>query len=101
LRVVDANEAECDILLKEQMDKFQKEYKDHIKITHVLNHPSEGWKGGRGYVNGNLIRDNLFPPDGGQESVIFLCGPPAMIQKAVLPALREWGYEEEKDCFGF
>lgn len=31
----------------------------------------------------------------------FLCGPPGMIQKAALPALKEWSYEEEKDCFGF
>jgi nitrate reductase (NAD(P)H) len=45
--------------------------------------------------------ENVFTPDGGMESVVFLCGPPAMIQKAALPALKSWGYEEEKDCFGF
>lgn len=37
----------------------------------------------------------------GPKSVVFLCGPPAMIQKAALPALKDWGYEEEVDCFGF
>ena len=101
LRVIDANKTEDDILLKEQMDRFQEEYKGYFKITHVLSHPSEEWKGKRGYIDKDIIRENAFPPDGGKESVVFLCGPPSMIQNVALPALREWGYEEEKDCFGF
>lgn len=101
LRVVDANTSESDILLKEQMDAFAAEHPDRVRICHVLSHPSAEWKGVQGHVDARVIRENAFPPDGGRDSVVFLCGPPAMIQKAALPALREWGYEEEKDCFGF
>ena len=32
------------------------------------------------------LEDALFPPE--ESSVVFLCGPPPMIQKAALPALR-------------
>ena len=36
-----------------------------------------------------------------KENLALLCGPPAMIQKAVLPALREIGYKEDENLFGF
>ncbi|KAJ9493380.1 hypothetical protein H2202_011147 [Exophiala xenobiotica] len=39
-----------------------------------------------GHVNEDMIKHKLFEP--GQKSVVFLCGPPAMIQKAALPALK-------------
>ncbi|KAK5105645.1 hypothetical protein LTR62_002637 [Meristemomyces frigidus] len=29
-----------------------------------------------------------------------LCGPPAMIQKAALPALKDWGFKEDENCYG-
>lgn len=101
LRVIDANKSEKDILLREEMEKYAKEHGDQFKICHVLSHPSEEWKGVKGHVNADIIKENGFEPDGGKTSVVFLCGPPAMIQKAALPALKDWGYEEEVDCFGF
>ncbi|PVH74043.1 hypothetical protein DL98DRAFT_605724 [Cadophora sp. DSE1049] len=101
LRVIDANKSENDILLKDQMEKFSTQYPEQFEICHVLSHPSDDWKGVKGHVNVKIIKGNAFPPDSGKESVVFLCGPPAMIQKAALPVLRDWGYEEEKDCFGF
>jgi len=52
----------------------------------VLSHPSKDWKGIKGHVNADIIKENLFEPKEG--SAVFLCGPPAMIQKAALPALR-------------
>lgn len=86
LRVIDANKSEDDILLREQMDDLEKGHQDQIKITHVLSHPSDAWKGIKGHVNADIIRENTFEPKEG--SVVFLCGPPTMIQKAALPALK-------------
>lgn len=86
VRVVDANKSEKDILLHAELDHLEKESKGRLKVTHVLSHPSEDWNGIKGHVNADIIRDNLFPP--GEGSVCFLCGPPAMIQKAALPALK-------------
>ncbi|CAL3968187.1 unnamed protein product [Diplocarpon coronariae] len=73
---------------------------DQFKMCHVLSHPSDAWEGIRGHVDADTIARNAFCPDGGKESVVFLCGPPATIRKAALPALRNWGYKEEEDCFG-
>ncbi len=86
LRVIDANKSEDDILLREQMDELEKGHREQIKITHVLSHPSDGWKGIKGHVNADIIRENGFEPKEG--NVVFLCGPPTMIQKAALPALK-------------
>lgn len=99
VRVVDANKSEKDILLREELDHFVKESKGRLKVTHVLSHPTDDWEGLKGHVNADIIKKSLFPPEEG--SVAFLCGPPAMIQKAALPALNEWGYEEDVNVFGF
>ncbi|KAK5716161.1 hypothetical protein LTR15_009987 [Elasticomyces elasticus] len=97
--VVDANKSEADILLREELEYFVQESKGRLKVAHVLSHPSESWQGLKGHVNADVLRSNLFPPAEG--TACFLCGPPAMIQKAALPALRDWGFEEDKNVFGF
>ncbi|KAK0664557.1 nitrate reductase [NADH] [Cercophora samala] len=85
-RVIDANRTERDILLKDELDKFQAESKHQIEIMHVLSHPSKDWTGKMGYVTPEIIREGLFPPD--DNSVVFLCGPPGLVQGVALPALR-------------
>ncbi|KAJ0167035.1 NADH-cytochrome b5 reductase 2 [Colletotrichum tanaceti] len=99
VRVVDANKAEKDILLRDELDGFARASGGRLSITHVLSHPSDEWTGRRGHVDDEVLRGSLFPPSG--DSAVFLCGPPTMIQKAVLPALKDWGYEEDKNVFGF
>lgn len=101
LRVIDANRVENDILLKEQMEIFVEEHGEQFKICHVLSHPSDEWKGTKGHVNEEIIKKNIFGPDGGKDSVVYLCGPPGLIKHGALPALKDWGYVEETDCFGF
>lgn len=99
IRVIDANKSETDILLRDALDGFEKKSDGRLKITHILSHPSDNWKGKKGHVDGDLIREALFEP--GDKTAVFLCGPPAMIQKAVLPALKEWGFKEDTNVFGF
>ncbi|KAL3292791.1 nitrate reductase [Colletotrichum asianum] len=99
VRVVEANKTENDILLRTELDGFVKRSGGRLKVTHVLSHPSGEWDGLSGHVDGKVLGKNLFPP--ADDSAVFLCGPPAMIQKAALPALKEWGYEEDKNVFGF
>lgn len=92
IRVVDANKSEKDILLKDELEEMTKKSDGRIQVTHVLSHPSDEWKGLKGHVNEDIIKEHCFPPSGegeeGGESAVFLCGPPAMIQKAALPALK-------------
>ncbi|KAF2124682.1 hypothetical protein P153DRAFT_301773 [Dothidotthia symphoricarpi CBS 119687] len=99
IRVVDANKTESDILLKEELDKFEKESGGRLKVTHVLSHAGEGWKGKKGHVDAEMLKECLFEP--GEGTGVFLCGPPGMIQKAALPALSDWGFKEDEDVFGF
>lgn len=99
IHVIDANKTESDILLKGDLDRFEKDSRGQLKVMHVLSHPGEDWEGERGHVDEGIIRRGLFEP--GEGRAVFLCGPPGMIQKAALPALREWGYKEDVDCFGF
>lgn len=99
IRVVDANKSESDILLKDQLDAFEKESRGRLKITHILSHPSDSWTGKKGHVDAGLIKETLFEP--GEKTGVFLCGPPGMIQKAALPALRDWGFKEDENVFGF
>ena len=99
IRVIDANKAEDDILMRDDFDKFAKDHKDQFEIVHVLSHPGDDWDGLKGHVNEDIIKEHGFEPS--EKNVALLCGPPTMIQKAVLPALKDWGYEEDKNLFGF
>lgn len=99
IRVVDANKSEGDILLKDALDGFERGSEGRLKVTHILSHPGEEWEGRKGHVDAGLIKEALFGP--GEGTGVFLCGPPGMVQKAALPALREWGFREGEDVFGF
>lgn len=99
IRVLDANKMEADILLRGQLDEFVGKSNGQLKVTYVLSHPSDGWAGKKGHVDAQLIKQSLFEPS--KDNVVFLCGPPGMIQKAALPALKDWGYEEDGNMFGF
>ena len=86
LRVVDANKTEKDILLRQELEDFQAKSGGQLEVTHVLSEPDDSWKGLRGFVTKEIFEKHLFEPS--ESSVVFLCGPPIMIQKAALPALK-------------
>lgn len=86
IRAVDANKAESDILLRDELKNFEESWNGQLKVTHVLSHPSDQWQGKSGHVNEATLKEALFPPE--KNAVVFLCGPPGLIQKAALPALR-------------
>jgi len=92
IKVVDANKTEADILLKKELDEFEKTSNGQLKITHVLSHPEDDWTGKSGHVNEDIIKECLFEPS--ERSAVFLCGPPGMIQKAALPALKGLSSEQ-------
>jgi nitrate reductase (NAD(P)H) len=83
---VDANKTGEDIMLKGELDRFEKESDGRVRVVHVLSHGGEEWKRKRGRVDGEVLRRVLFPPEEG--SVVSLCGPPGLVQKAALPALK-------------
>ncbi|RYP64695.1 hypothetical protein DL771_008652 [Monosporascus sp. 5C6A] len=99
LRVVDANKSDKYILLRKELDQLETKSRGQLSVTHVLSHPGNRREGLKGRVNKEIIKKSLFEPN--NKSVIFLCGPPVMIQKAALPGLKDWGYREDENMFGF
>lgn len=85
IRVIDANKTEKDILLREELNKFEENSNGQMKLVHVLSSPDESWPGLKGFVTQDMIRQHLFEPT--EDSVVLLCGPPIMMDKAVLPVL--------------
>lgn len=48
------------------------------------------WKYSKGFISADMIKDHLPPP--GDDTLILMCGPPAMINFACLPNLDKLGY---------
>ncbi|EPS27518.1 hypothetical protein PDE_02461 [Penicillium oxalicum 114-2] len=99
LKVIDANKTEGDILLRDELDQLAEKHPKQLQITHILSHPGDNWTGEKGHVSKDILEKYAFGPE--KDAVALLCGPPTMIQKAVLPALKEMGYEEDANVFGF
>ncbi|KAL7944146.1 nitrate reductase [Trichoderma barbatum] len=99
IRVLGANKAEEDILLREEFEALEQKSRGRMQSTNVLSHPSEEWKGLKGVVTKDMMKDYLFSPS--EDSIALVCGPPPMIKKAVIPGLTELGYVEDENIFGF
>lgn len=98
LRVIDANKTKTDILLHDELDHLQQISAGRLKIAHVLSEADDTWHGLKGYVTEAIMREHLFEPS--EENLVLLCGPPTMIEKAVVPGLEKWGYNKERNIFG-
>lgn len=79
-----------DILLKEDLDGLVAN-DPKIRVYYVLNNPSDGWKGGVGFVTAEMIKERLPAP--AKDIKILLCGPPPMIA-AMKKATASLGYDE-------
>lgn len=62
IKVVDANKTKDDILLREDLDRLEKEYPDQFHITHVLSQPSDDWTGEKGHVTKRSCKNMPFGP---------------------------------------
>lgn len=95
LWLIFANQTESDILLRKELEDIPT---DRFHLFYTVDRPTEGWKGGVGFINTEMCKNNL--PPAGPDSLILLCGPPPMLKFACEPALKELGYTE-KDWFAF
>lgn len=95
LWLIFANQTESDILLREELESIPS---DRLKLFFTVDRPSPEWKQGVGFINKDMCRDHL--PPAGDDTMIFLCGPPPMIKFACEPALKELNFKEE-DWFAF
>ncbi|KAI0234305.1 NADH-cytochrome b5 reductase 3 [Lamellibrachia satsuma] len=93
-----ANQTETDILLRDELDKLVEDYPDRLKVWYTLDRPEEGWKFSTGFVTDKMLKEHM--PSPGDETLIVMCGPPAMLQYACEPNLDKLGYSKEnRFCF--
>lgn len=86
-----ANKTEADIIFR---DEWERDVRAHpnFHCYHVLEEPPPGWSEGTGRITGDILRQHLPPP--GPETVVFLCGPPPMVN-ALEETLRGLGHQEQ------
>ncbi|CAB3228531.1 unnamed protein product [Arctia plantaginis] len=98
MRLLFANQTEEDILLRNELEKYQAEYPEQFQVWYTIDRPNEGWKYSVGFINDEMVRDHLLPPS--DDGLVLMCGPPPMINFACKPALEKLGYKEEL-CFAY
>jgi len=91
LYLVFANKTESDIIFREEWEEDAREHAS-FRYHHVLEQPPKGWSQGTGRISEEILRRHLPPP--APDTVIFLCGPPPMVN-AVETTLRSIGHLEQ------
>ncbi|CAG8060248.1 unnamed protein product [Penicillium olsonii] len=77
ISLIYANRSEEDILLRRELETFARAYPRNFKLWYMLDHPSEGWEYGKGYVTAEVMSARL--PGPAPDTKIMLCGPPGMV----------------------
>lgn len=90
--LVFANKSVDDILLRKELDELAKKHKN-FKLWYVIDKApkDQEWKYSVGHINKEILEKHTFKP--APNSFAFVCGPPAMIEKACLPNLEEIGFD--------
>jgi cytochrome-b5 reductase len=91
LFLIFANKTEADIIFR---DEWERNVRSHpnFHCVHVLEQPPARWAGATGRITADILCKHLPTP--GQDTVLFLCGPPPMTD-ALEEILRGLRYPEE------
>lgn len=92
IHLIYANVTYEDILLKEELDGFARDFPDRFSLYYVLNEPPEGWSSGVGFISKEMIQAQC--PEPASDIRILRCGPPAM-NKAMAAHLEALGYTSQ------
>jgi cytochrome-b5 reductase len=105
--LVFGNISEEDILLKKEFDDLESQYPERFRAFYVLDKPSKGWEGGKGFISKELLQKTIPQPD--EENVkVFVCGPPGLVKAISGPkkspadqgdlagTLKELGYSKDQ-----
>lgn len=77
ISLIYANRSEEDILLRHELEAFARGYPKNFKLWYMLDHPSDDWAYGKGYVTPDVMAARLPGPS--SDTKIMLCGPPGMV----------------------
>lgn len=89
-----ANQTEADILLRPELEAIAETHKARFTLWYTLDRPAEGWRFSSGFISQPMLAEHMPPcsPD----TLILMCGPPAMINMACVPNLDALGYAKDK-----
>jgi len=91
-----ANRAEDDILCRDTLTEIGALKNVHVWYT--LDAPPEGWNYSQGFIDETMVRERLPTP--AENTYIFCCGPPPMINFACKPNLEKIGHSADRvHCF--
>ncbi|KAG4421148.1 hypothetical protein IFR04_005668 [Cadophora malorum] len=95
--------SDADVLFQKEFEELEGNYGDRFKAVYTVSRPGEGSPFRKGYVTKELLEQ--VTGLAGEESKVFVCGPPAM-EKALLGGsssrrgkggvLEELGYRKEQ-----
>lgn len=103
--LVFANTTPADILLKSKLDALSFAH-PNFKVYYVVDSPTNDWKGGKGYINKDVLLKGLPSPS--DDTLILVCGPPGLMnlisgdkapdrsQGELVGLLKELGYTSEQ-----
>ncbi|EHA8587600.1 putative sulfite oxidase [Cocos nucifera] len=102
MHLVYANRTEDDILLRDELDGWAREHPDQLKVWYVVGEVkrNEQWRYSTGFVTESILREHI-PLGASDDTLALACGPPPMIQFAVLPNLEKMNYDISSSCLLF
>lgn len=102
MHLVYANRTEEDILLREELDGWAREYPEQFKVWYVVEKAKkeEEWKYSVGFVTESVLWEHVHG-GGSEETLALACGPPPMIQFAVQPNLAKMNYDVKNSLLLF
>ncbi|KAJ1433659.1 cytochrome b5 reductase 2 [Ochromonadaceae sp. CCMP2298] len=83
------NQTQEDILLQKELEALPR---DRFHLFYTLDRPPAGWAQGVGFVTAPMCAQNL--PPAGEDAMIFMCGPPMMMQ-SIQAHLTQQGFADE------
>lgn len=86
-----ANQTEEDIFLREELEDLTKDKRFKLWYT-VDRPPARGWKYDKGFISADMVRAHMPPPCPNGSTLLFVCGPQIMVDKACAPAFEKLGY---------
>lgn len=105
--LVFGNVSEDDMLLKRELEELENTYPQRFRAFYVLDNPPDGWAGGKGYINKDLLK-TVLPEPKVENIKLFVCGPPGMYKAISGPktspadqgelsgVLKELGYSKDQ-----
>ena len=96
ISILYANKSEDDILCRDTLDNFEKQFPGRVKVWYTVDALSNDkkkakeWKYDVGFITKEMIEKHLpTPAKSGKRFQILVCGPPPMMKFAVNPAFEK------------